>query len=376
MSNVASLLEKFEKVAARPGDALKAALAKGQKVVGCMPVYCPQEVVHAAGMLPFGIWGAERDIDLAKSYFPSFLCSIAQSSLEMGLKGDLDKLTAVMVPVLCDTLKCLGQNWKAGVPQVPFIQVTHPQNRKLEAGVTFLATQYQSIADKLEKLGGKKVTSESLFASIKVFNANRAALRDFVKVAADYPDLISPLQRNAVIKSGLFMDKAEHTAMVLELVATCTKETVKPWTGRKVVVTGILADSTDILKIFADNKLAIVADEVAQESRQFRTDVPTTDKDGFVALARQLSVMEGCSVLYDPEKMRGDMIVDMAKKSGAQGVVVLLTKFCDPEEFDYPFLKRSFDAAGLPSVIIEVDQQMRNYEQARTAIQTFAEVLK
>ena len=67
--------------------------------------------------------------------------------------------------------------------------------------------------------------------------------------------------------------------------------------------------------------------------------------------------------------------VKMAKKHGANGVIYLQTKFCDPEEFDYPIVKKALDKAGLPSVNIEVDQQMRSYEQARTALQTFADVL-
>ncbi|WP_141008299.1 2-hydroxyacyl-CoA dehydratase, partial [Shigella sp. FC1967] len=63
------------------------------------------------------------------------------------------------------------------------------------------------------------------------------------------------------------------------------------------------------------------------------------------------------------------------KKTGADGVVYLLTKFCDPEEFDAPIVKKFLDREGIPSIIIEIDQQTKTYEQARTALQTFADVL-
>ena len=81
------------------------------------------------------------------------------------------------------------------------------------------------------------------------------------------------------------------------------------------------------------------------------------------------------SVLYDVEKKRVTKIVEDAKAAAAAGLVVLLTKFCDPEEFDYPLIKRACSEAELPCVLIEIDRQMVNYEQARTAIETFKDLL-
>lgn len=64
------------------------------------------------------------------------------------------------------------------------------------------------------------------------------------------------------------------------------------------------------------------------------------------------------------------------KELGADGVVVCMFKFCDPEEFDYPVYKKELEEAGVPMLYIEVDQQMDSIEQLRTRIQSFAEILK
>ena len=81
-------------------------------------------------------------------------------------------------------------------------------------------------------------------------------------------------------------------------------------------------------------------------------------------------------MLYDPEKKRVEYIVREAEAAGAKGVLVFLTKFCDPEEFDYPLIRKACEAAGLPCVLIEIDRQMENYEQARTAIETFRDLVQ
>ena len=92
-------------------------------------------------------------------------------------------------------------------------------------------------------------------------------------------------------------------------------------------------------------------------------------------LARQHAARAGCSLLYDPQKKRAGLIVDLVKKHDADGVLVLQTKFCDPEEFDYPILKTRFEREGIPHLLLEVDRQTVNFEQAKTAIEAFADVI-
>ena len=54
---------------------------------------------------------------------------------------------------------------------------------------------------------------------------------------------------------------------------------------------------------------------------------------------------------------------------------MIMTKFCDPEEFDYVIIKKACDAANIMTLQIEVDRQMVNYEQANTIIQTFKDMI-
>ena len=88
------------------------------------------------------------------------------------------------------------------------------------------------------------------------------------------------------------------------------------------------------------------------------------------------NAMGNCSVLYDQEKNRVKWIVDTAKARSAKGVLVVLTKFCDPEEFDYVMIKKACEAADLPLTLVEVDRQMVRFEQVRTNLETFRDLLK
>lgn len=370
---VNELLERFHQVATNPGAQKDAYLAQGKKVVLTAPVYTPEELIHAMGMVPMGAWGGDLELKEAKKYFPAFICSIVQSIVELGMKGVYDGVSAIVIPSLCDSLKVAGENWKYAVPSIPFIPMTYPQNRKPAFGLTFTLAGYQRVISDLEKATGITFDEAKLADSLAVYNEHNAVMRELSAVLAKHPE-VNATQHSDIYKSAFFMLKEEHAALVCELVAALSAqpESVAPLT---IYTTGILADAPGLTSILDEFGMQIVGDDVAAQSRQYRTDAPE-EGTPLERLGRKFCAMDNCSVLYDVEKKRVNLIVDEAKARGAKGVLIVLTKFCDPEEFDNPLIKNACQAAGLPCTIIEVDRQMVNYEQARTAIETMKDLLE
>lgn len=373
MADIRTMLGSFAEISANPKAQLEKAVAGGKKAVGVLPYFCPEELVYAAGMLPFGLWGAEMQTSEAKRYFPAFICSILQTTLELGIRGELDALSAIMVPICCDSLKSMGTNWEYGVKNVPVINVAYAQNRKIQAGIDFTVSQFEKIRRQLEAIAGRTITDGDIAAAIAVYNDDRRALSRFVKAAAAHPELVSPAARCAVIKSGYFMDRKKHADMVLELCAALEAQPEKKWPGPRIVTTGIIADSPELLKIFGENGIAVVGDQTAHESVNLSL-TPVTEKP-IAGMAQRLAETEGCCVLFDPGKKRGKELVRLVRETGAGGVIWVMTKFCDPEEFDFVPVKRMLDKAGIPLLAVEVDQQMVSYGQIRSAVQAFCEML-
>ena len=375
MRTAKEIINEFKAIADNPRKAMddyKKETGKG--AVGIMPVYCPEEIVHAAGYLPIGMWGAQKkQISKARTYLPPFACSIMQSVMELQLEGVYDDLEAVIFSVPCDTLKCMSQKWNRPVPAIVF---THPQNRKIakDAANVFAREEFNIVKEKLEDILDVHISNKAIKNSIAVYNENRAACREFSDVAAEYAAVVTPSDRHAVIKARWFMEKSRHTALVKELIAALKAEPAPEFKGKKIIVTGIQVEPYDVLDIFQENGFAIVADDLAQETRNFRQDVPD-DNDALMALARAWNEFDGCSLATDANKPKGQMIIDAVKKYGADAVVVCMMKFCDPEEFDYPILLQEFEAAGVKNLYIEVDQESTAFEQVKTRIQTFAEIL-
>ena len=361
----------FHEVATSPRAQMDKYLAQGKKIILTGPVYTPEEIIHSMGFIPMGAWGGDVELNRAKEYCPAFLCSIVQSMLELGIAGAYEGASAIVIPSLCDTLKTVGENWKYAVPSIPFIPMTYPQNRKKAFGVAYTKAGYERVIADLKKLGGS-FSNEALAASNAVYNRHNDAMRRVEALMAKHPE-VTAAQRSDVFKSAFFMEKAEHTALVEQLIADL--EAAEPAKEKlPVVISGILADAPALNAIFDELDMHIVADDVAAQSRQYRTDVPAGD-DALQALADKFAAMDNCSVLFNQDKPRVQWIVDTAKARGARGVVVVLTKFCDPEEFDYVMIKKACEEADLPLTMVEVDRQMVHFEQIRTNLETFRDMM-
>jgi bcr-type benzoyl-CoA reductase subunit C len=383
MSRIDEMIKEFQDVVSNPGKQMKAYKDQGKKLIGIVPYYAPEELVYALDMVPVGLWGSnDKTVTLAKEYFLTFYCSLVQLDMEMGLDGTLDILDGMITPTCCDTLRPASQNFRVALDEklhkFPVIFLAHPQNRVPEYGIKYCMDQYNNVREALEKIAGKKLDKEALKNAIHVYNKSRQARRAFNELAKDHLDICTPTVRCAVLKAAYFLKKDEYTAKLEELNAELAKAPKCDWKGTKVIVSGIICDNPDLLKVFEDYNIAIVADDVAQWTRSFRTDAPETD-DPMRDLAVQFSHQDYDTILFDEksnENRRGEHVAKLATDNGAQGAVVFITQFCDPEEMEYPYLKKALDQANVPHVKLGLDMQMRDFGQVRTSLQAFADVLE
>lgn len=367
-----SSIKEFHEIASSPRKQMDKYLADGKKIVLTVPYYTPDEIAHSMGLVPMGTWGANMELNRAKEYFPAFMCSIVQSILELGISGKFKGASAIIIPSLCDTLKTMGENWKYAVPDIKFIPMTYPQNRKPAYGIAYTRAGYERVIEDLEKCTGAKFSMDSLAESNKLYNEHNEAMRRVDELLARHAE-VTVQERSDIFASANYMLAEEHTALVKKLIAEleAAEESVGNY---PVVVSGILTDMPGLSETFDEIGIHIVADDVCAHSRQYRTDVPEGD-DPLQALAVKFANTDNCSVLYNVEKPRIQWIVDIAKERGAKGVVVVMTKFCDPEEFDFVCIKEACEKADLPLALVEVDRQMKQFEQVKTNLETFRDML-
>lgn len=372
---IKQILNILEDVVYHPDRILKKNLDAGRKIIGSFHSYVPEALVYAAGMMPFGMWGGDVEAKLVRKYFPPYTCGVILTTFEKAMRGDYSGMSAVMIPMLCDSLKCTAQNWIYAVPDIEMIPVIYPKNRNSKGADKLLRNQYAGIKARLEEISGQKITNEMLREAIINQNIHNKVMREFVEVAGKYPTEILSQTREVVFRSSCFMDILEHTKLVKQLTMQVGQESPKRFNGVRVITIGMTADYSAILEIFEHNKIAVIMDEVASESKRFQFDIPLKE-DPLDGLVQQYMDLCGCSFVADTESSRENQILELIKKYNVDGVIVLMTKFCDPEEYDYPIIKDMLKEQQIPCLMIEVDKQTQNYGQVATAVQSFQEMIR
>lgn len=373
MTDVKNLLAQFEEISNTPQKLLKEYVGAGEKVIACFPIYAPQPLVTAAGMVPMGIWGGQCNPQLAGKYAPIFTCSLLRSCLEFGMTGVYKDVSAVIMPIICDTFRGMNSAWRAGVKDIRPITFIYPQNRKDPGSRDFLIEELKTVRDALEEISGNSITNEKLDAAIELYNQRNAVMRAFCEAANQHLDIIKPTDRHHVMKAATFLKPEKTIEMVSQLTKALESQPVYSHTGKKVILTGITCEPDDILKYFDQCGVAVVGDDLAQESRQYRTDYPSANS-AMERLALHWFSIKGCSTAHDDNNTaRGDMLAAMAKDKGADGVVLCMMRFCEIEEYDEPSVMMQVRKAGLTSFSIDIDQSTADSGQALTKIQAYAE---
>ena len=344
----------------------------GKRAVGCMLEFCPEEIVYAADMLPVGLWGADIELREVKRYFPAFFCAPIQQSMELALQGAFDGvLSAVIVPILCDALKSAGQNWRIAVPEIPMIPVVYPQNRQIKAGQRFMESELREVKARLEQICGRPISEDALNRSINVYNEYRLSMQEFSSVASRHTDVITASARHNVFMNGFLRDKADYTMLVRELTSELKKlPEVKP--RRAVALTGVALDTERVLRCMEENDFAVTADMLAQESLQVETLVPENGS-ALERIAAWWSNVRCSSLTLDEKKLRADKLVELVSSGLADGIIVAMPAFCDPEEYDYPILREALQQKGIAQIGLELSGPC-GCEQACSRIQAFAEL--
>ncbi len=375
MSKVISLIHELESVGQNPTNSILDTMAEtGKKAVGCFPIYTPEELVYAAGMLPVGMWGGQATGTLSGRYLQGFCCSVMKANTEQALLGQYDFLSAVIITAYCDTLKCIIENWKTALPCLYIIPMVYPQNRKIQAGKEYLMDELLRVKKELERVSGQKITEDDLENSIEIYDDYRSTMQEFTDLVQNYPILLNAKSRHLIMKAAYFMDKKIYSDKVKTLIHEIKKLPEEETEKKKIILTGLIAEPDGLLDIISENQMFVIADDLAHESRQFRTVAPKKG-NATQRMVERIAMQDGCAFLYDEEKTRGRLLIDMVKKYHADAIIVCQLKFCDPEEFDYPILKKELEAAKIPFLYIEIEQQMDTLEQLRTRIQSFREML-
>ena len=353
----------------------------GRKVIAFMPIYVPREIIHAAGMLPLGVFGGGDQLEVIQgdAFFQSYICRIPRSTIELVLTGRLDFVDGMLFPSICDVIRNLSGMLKMIRPEVYSHYFDVPQNYLDGVGGDYYCRELQDLREGLEKLSGRKITDEAIRDSIAVYNENRRLVNRFYDLRARYPWRIPAAEAYLLMRAGMLMPVEEHNQLLLDYMAI-TEKTDRPQRDNcRVVVSGMFCEQPP-LNLIKSIELAgcyVINDDFMLVNRWLTEDVPLAGDPLRNLATAFIHHSVKTSATYEPnEAEKGLYLVDAVRRSAAEGVIFAAPSFCDPALLERPMLQDALNAANIPYISFKYAENSGQMQPIREQAGTFADSIK
>jgi benzoyl-CoA reductase subunit C len=369
-----ALFECREQVESPDFDTVRRWRDAGGKVAGHFQVYFPEEIVHAAGMLPFKVRGAPLEPNLADSHFGSYLCSILKTSLELALSDRVELDLFVSHPI-CDAARNLAAIWGRN-SDYPCQILYLPQNPNSAGSLEYLRHEYDRMRRVVEEVAGRQITDDDLRNSIAVFNENRMLLRRLYDIKRHTPWLVAAEDAYALVALSGMIPREEHNELLAALLPQIRERAAKPEDRIRVVFEGGFCEQPPFDLVRMLGRTCYVVDDDFHIGMRWITEDVSVAGDPLENLAEAYLEHSGYSpVQHDLRKPKEKMLIDRIRGAEADAAILAAAKMCEPGLEEQVTYTHALDDEGIAYFVSEFEENMTSFDQLELQVETFVENL-
>lgn len=346
------------------------------KVIGTFPMNFPTELVHAAGALPVVVQESGEPITLGRTLLFEFYCGYTRSLTDQAMTGQMEVFDAFFLVDHCVALLGAADAMRFALPDKPIFLAQYPASMDEAWNVPEIRTQIDLLRAQLEDFCGVTITDAAISNSIRLFNRNRQLLRHLYDLRRAGRIRITAGQMQVLVKSGMVMDIEDHTNLLVEYIAALEKDGAREDLV-KLHLSGHFCHAPPIalLDMIESCGAVVVDDDLFAGYRYISTDVPETGDpaDGLTQWYFDRNTNVPCSTQAQKTVDWETYLVKSLEKSGAEGVIILMAKFCEPHMLYYPELRKELDRCQIPHLLIETEHLGLPLEQLRTRVEALIE---
>lgn len=379
---MAETLEKLKKYSTLPPqpELLEKWKDGGKKIIGWACNYLPEEIIHAAGMMPYRVSGGVGEIKMeaADSVLHIYSCSYTRTCLQRLISGDYDFLDGFLNCGTCDGMRRLGDAWEsksvgAKIPLPYSISVPHKFHEKAEK---LYAHEFLKLRGILEKVYDCKITDESLKASIKLYNHTRILMKRLYDLRKSDTPPVSGYEVQEVLNAAVAMPREEFNPLLEDLLKELETRPGIDGDRPRLMINGSIMNNPGFIKGIEDLGANLVVDSLCNGSRYFWGEVNLDAFDNPIdALASYYLQKLPCPRVAPPEK-RFEFINSLVKEFRVEGVISEIVRYCSIHIYDEPRVKARLEDIGVPALTLEKEYTEDISGQVKTRVQAFIEMLR
>jgi len=348
----------------------------GRSVFGYLCTNIPEELIYAANVLPVRLIGGNLELYQAYNHLPSFVCCFTRSCLESALNGDYGDLDGIVMGYGCDAGCLLFHILIKNMDLAYRFFVYHPLNTETEYAVRFFEEELERFKSSIEEFIGGSITEELIRDAIKVYNKNRILLKRLYDIRGKNDHIIlTGTQVAELVVSSMLMEKRKSNRLLVGVLESVKGVDGIHFKGPRIHVSGSMLSDLELFDLIEECGGMVVSDDICIGSRYFWNLVDEY-KRPVTALAERYLRMIPCAGMCSGNHLNTRLahIKKMIKDYKVDGVIFSIPNYCDPQQFDYPFIAEELEKEGIPFLAIEVEKGL-NEARVKNKLEAFFEIL-
>lgn len=387
-----SLEELKNKVLERP-EQLREECLRGGIPVGYFCNYVPEELIHAARLIPIRLaYGGEKEPEIkGGEYITDNSCSYAKACIGYRASGK-DPLF-LNIDYIAEAPACVQMEWVLETFEryfgVNIIPIGLPRKFDTEGGFRYYLRELLDFKRELEEIGRREISEDDLKNSIELYNSIRDNLRWIYELLKEDDPPISWNEAFELVQAGFILDREMYLQIIKLLLEEVKLDKSHNAKGEdkdrkritapapRILIMGSIMAFGDkkILDTVSDLGANIVIDELCTGSRWFWDKVEDLSLEG---LARRYLLKTPCATLPDTRRdgnVRREQLERLIEDYGVDGVIYYTLRFCDAYSFKVERDREWLTRMGIPMLHINSDYSSASKGQMRTRIEAFLELL-
>jgi benzoyl-CoA reductase/2-hydroxyglutaryl-CoA dehydratase subunit BcrC/BadD/HgdB len=347
----------------------------GKKIIGCLYHYIPEEIITAAGLLPYRMRATgSKGTELSELSFTQINCSFVRHLFDSGMRGELSFLDGVVAVNNCDHLRRFFENWQSKI-KTPYMHFMNLPKKRGKEQAELYRKELAAFKDSLEKAFGVEITNAKLIKAIKLHNETRSLQRSLYNLRKKKNPPVSGADVHAVMVAAESVPKETYNSLLRGLLTELKDaEGICDYSERIMVVGGEI-DDPEFIEVIESQGCLVVADSLGYGYRSCSEDV-RTEGDPLTNLADyQVLERTACPRLFGTTFDRNASVKQIAEDFNADGVISVRLPLCDEWSFEQVNLIKYLKENNIPHLPMDIEYILSNTGQIKTRTQAFLETI-
>lgn len=332
-----------------------------------MPIHYPRAMLRAHRLHPIEIWGPPHVArHEGNRHFQAYACDIVVKAMAFIRSGGIDATRAILVPHTCDALQGMGSVLTDFLrPDQRVLTLYLPRGRRT-SDHDFLRDELARLSETLVAVSGHVPTESDWAEAFATEDAADAALADLYRRRREIA--LSDREFYTAVRSREYLTPEQFCEHVGALPAGDA-----PRQGVGLMISGIVADPLELFDHINQMGAYITGDDLACGYRRVYS--PSHEHDPLARTANRLMSCPPDPTCGTAIHERVEALQTRMRALGAKGLLIYDPKFCEPELFDVPLLRKHLNAAGFPVLHVEYEMGEGLPHQTLSRIEAFVETL-